>query len=213
MPSELTARVPRHASRLQREQAASGQAAQREYRREAWEMALRRNKAVRWLVSWLPHRVTIALRTLLRWQHSVIAKIRQRWRRSLQLRVIGTTLVISATMIAVLGFFLTEQIAAGLLANAEGSAHNQALAGLNAAWQLPGYNSQPASNSAAESFMTNAARHPWAAKRDREPQLLRRGWPQDGLRAVVQPPGQPERRSRSHAAADAHREGAARADD
>jgi two-component system sensor histidine kinase MtrB len=149
MPNELTAgRVPGG----QREQAA-----QREYRREAWEMALRRNKAVRWLVSWLPHRVTITLRTLLRWQHSVIAKIRQRWHRSLQLRVIGTTLVISATMIAVLGFFLTEQISAGLLANAEGSAHNQALAGLNAAWQLRGYNSQPTSNSAAESFMMNAA--------------------------------------------------------
>ncbi|MCW2930909.1 MAG: integral rane sensor signal transduction histidine kinase [Actinomycetia bacterium] len=150
MPRELP--MPREPGE-QREQAAA-----REYRREAWEMALRRNKAVRWLVSWLPHRVTIALRTYLRWQHSAIAKIRQRWHRSLQLRVIGTTLVISATMIAVLGFFLTEQIAAGLLANAEGSAHSQALAGLNAAWRLPRYNSQPTSNSVAESFMMNAAR-------------------------------------------------------
>src|ERR1700731_2972211 len=84
MPNELTvARVPGG----QREQGAQREqgGAQREYRREAWEMALRRNKAVRWLVSWLPHRVTIAVRTLLRWEHSVIAKIRQRWRRSLQL--------------------------------------------------------------------------------------------------------------------------------
>jgi two-component system sensor histidine kinase MtrB len=130
----------------------------REYRREAWEMALRRNRVVRWLVSWLPHRVTIALRALLRWEHSVIVKGRQRWNRSLQLRVIGTTLVISTTMIAVLGFFLTEQIADGLLANAENSAHNQALAGLNTASSLPGLTTEPVSNSEAESFMITAAR-------------------------------------------------------
>ena len=75
--------------------------------REAWEMALRRKKWVRWIVSWLPHRLTIAIRTLLRWEHLVIAKVKSRWRRSLQLRVVGTTLVISAAVIAVLGFFLT----------------------------------------------------------------------------------------------------------
>jgi two-component system sensor histidine kinase MtrB len=130
----------------------------REYRREAWEMAMRRNKAVRWLVSWLPHRVTIALRSSLRWEHAVIAKARQRWHRSLQLRVIGTTLVISATMIAILGFFLTEQIADGLLANAESTAHTQALAGLNAASSVPGFTSPPASTTAAENFMWPVAR-------------------------------------------------------
>ena len=43
--------------------------------------------------------------------------------------MVGTTLVISATMIAVLGFFLTEQIADGLLTNAENSARTQALTG------------------------------------------------------------------------------------
>ena len=132
------------------------QFAPREYRREAWEMAMRRNKVVRWLVSWLPHRVTITLRTLLRWEHSVTAKVRQRWHRSLQLRVIGTTLVISATMVAVLGFFLTEQIADGLLANAEGSAQNQALAALNQASRLSDYQYQPQTNSDAERFMTTA---------------------------------------------------------
>jgi two-component system sensor histidine kinase MtrB len=129
----------------------------REYRREAWEMAMRRNKVVRWFVSWLPHRVTITLRTTLRLQHSIMAKVRRRWRRSLQLRVIGTTLVISAMMIAVLGFFLTEQIADGLLANAENAAHSQALAGLNAARSLPDLNVAPGSNSAAENFMMTAA--------------------------------------------------------
>ena len=65
-------------------------------------MALRRQKWVRWIVSWLPHRLTIAIRTLLRLQHLLIAKVRHRWRRSLQLRVVGTTLVISAAVVAVL---------------------------------------------------------------------------------------------------------------
>ena len=129
----------------------------REYRREAWEMAMRRNKAVRWLVSWLPHRVTISLRAVLRWEHSLIAKVRRRWRRSLQLRVIGTTLVISAMMIAILGFFLTEQIADGLLANAEKTARSQALAGLNAARSIANMNVPPRSDSDAETFMWAAA--------------------------------------------------------
>src|SRR5580700_6063572 len=76
--------------------ATDSQREQREQRdvRAAWEMALRRKKWVRWIVSWLPHRLTIATRTLLRLQHLVIAKLRHRWRRSLQLRVVGTTLVI-----------------------------------------------------------------------------------------------------------------------
>jgi len=120
-------------------------------------MAMRRRKVVRWLVSWLPHRVTIALRSLLRWEHGVIAKARQRWHRSLQLRVIGTTLVISATMVAILGFFLTEQISDGLLANAENTARTQALAGLYAASSLPGFSSEPKTNADAESFMKLAA--------------------------------------------------------
>src|SRR6201995_5356857 len=101
--------------------------------REDWEVALRRKKWVRWIVSWLPHQLTVGIRTLLRWEHLVIAKIRHRWRRSLQLRVVGTTLVISAAVIAVLGFFLTEQIADGLLVNAETSARLQVLTGLTTA--------------------------------------------------------------------------------
>ena len=73
----------------------------------------------------------------------VTGKVKYRWRRSLQLRVVGTTLVISATMIAVLGFFLTEQIAYGLLTNAENSAKTQALDGLNTARSQPGLTQQP----------------------------------------------------------------------
>ena len=112
--------------------------------REAWEMALRRRKWVRWTVSWLPHRLTILIRSLLRVQHLVITKIGYRWHRSLQLRVVGTTLVMGAAVIAVLGFFLTEQINQGLVANAESSARTQMLAGLNTARAQSGVNSEPA---------------------------------------------------------------------
>jgi two-component system, OmpR family, sensor histidine kinase MtrB len=122
--------------------------------RAAWEMALRRKKWVRWIVSWLPHRLTIAARTLLRLQHLLVGKIRHRWRRSLQLRVVGTTLVISATVIAVLGFFLTEQISSGLLLNAENTARAQVVTGLNTAQSQSGldYNT-PDSGQAAMQVM------------------------------------------------------------
>ena len=125
--------------------------------REAWEMALRRKKLVRWVVSWLPHGLTILIRTLLRWEHTITEKVRGRWRRSLQLRVVGTTLVISATMIAVLGFFLTEQIAYGLLTNAENSAKTQALDGRNTALSQAGLTQRPSPQNAWE-FMTTLAK-------------------------------------------------------
>ena len=109
---------------------------------------------MRWIVSWLPHRLTILIRSLLRLQHLVVAKVRHRWHRSLQLRVVGTTLVISAAMIAVLGFFLTEQIAQGLVLNAESSAKTQMLAGLNTARGQSDVNTEPASGSDAETVMS-----------------------------------------------------------
>ena len=46
---------------------------------------MRRKKWVRWIVSWLPHRLTIGVRSLLRLQHLVVTKVRHRWHRSLQL--------------------------------------------------------------------------------------------------------------------------------
>jgi two-component system, OmpR family, sensor histidine kinase MtrB len=121
--------------------------------REKWEMALRRKKWVRWIVSWLPHRLTITIRTLLRWQHLIIAKVRHRWHRSLQLRVVGTTLVISATVIAVLGFFLTEQITDGLWHNAETSARAQVLTSLNTAQSQSGLTTPPATGQIAMQYM------------------------------------------------------------
>jgi two-component system, OmpR family, sensor histidine kinase MtrB len=119
--------------------------------REAWEMSLRRKKWVRWFVSWLPQRLTYGIRALLRLEHLLIAKIRLRWRRSLQLRVVGTTLVISAVMVAVIGFFLTEQIAGGLLTNAETSDREQVLTGLSNAQS--GLTTPPTSGQAANQFI------------------------------------------------------------
>jgi two-component system, OmpR family, sensor histidine kinase MtrB len=141
--------------------AASGQAAppsapsQRDVR-EAWEMALRRKRLVRWVVSWLPHRLTIGIRTLLRWQHSIVAKLRARWHRSLQLRVVGTTLVISASVIAVLGFFLTWQINNGLWLNAKNAARAETLSTLNTARSLSGLSNEAPTPQSAFSFMTSA---------------------------------------------------------
>jgi two-component system, OmpR family, sensor histidine kinase MtrB len=123
--------------------------------RAAWEMALRRKKWVRWIVSWLPHRLTIVARSLLRLEHLLISKIRHRWRRSLQLRVVGTTLVISAAVVAVLGFFLTYQIAGGLLLNAETSARAQVVTGLNTAQSQSGLTAPPTDGQGAMQVMAS----------------------------------------------------------
>jgi two-component system, OmpR family, sensor histidine kinase MtrB len=61
---------------------------------------------------------------------AVAGQLRRRWHRSLQLRVIASTLAISAVVVAVLGFFLIGQIAAGLLANARTAALTQTSDGL-----------------------------------------------------------------------------------
>src|SRR5260370_39572751 len=53
-----------------------------------------------------------------------------RWRRSLQLRVVATTLLLSAAVVAVLGFFLPQQISAGLLRNKELTAQAELSGGL-----------------------------------------------------------------------------------
>lgn len=123
--------------------------------REAWEMALRRKKLVRWVVRWLPHGLTITIRTVLRLEHSIIAKFRARWHRSLQLRVVGTTLLISASVIGLLGFFLTWQINNGLTLNAQDAARAQMLSAWNTARSLSDLVQEPSPQSATQ-FMASA---------------------------------------------------------
>jgi two-component system sensor histidine kinase MtrB len=65
-----------------------------------------------------------------RWGFTVAARLHVRWRRSLQLRVVAGTLVLSAVVVAVLGFFLMQQVADGLLRNKEQSARAEMSGGL-----------------------------------------------------------------------------------
>jgi two-component system sensor histidine kinase MtrB len=61
---------------------------------------------------------------------SLASLLAHRWHRSLQLRVIGTTIVVSVIVVAVLGIFLVQQIASGLFTNARKAAISQASDGL-----------------------------------------------------------------------------------
>jgi two-component system sensor histidine kinase MtrB len=70
------------------------------------------------------------LRAARRRAGSVAGLVSRRWHRSLQLRVIGTTLVISVAVVAVLGIFLMQQIASGLLNSERNAAVAQANEGL-----------------------------------------------------------------------------------
>jgi two-component system sensor histidine kinase MtrB len=83
---------------------------------------------------------------------AALGALRAQWNRSLQLRVVGTTLIFSAVVIATLGFFLLQQIASGLVQNKERSAASLAADGVKVAEvQLglrPGV--QPASPAASD---------------------------------------------------------------
>lgn len=70
------------------------------------------------------------LRLVRRQVRSAAGLASRRWRRSLQLRVVGTTLVVSVAVVAVLGIFLIQQITAGLLEHERTLALAQTSAGL-----------------------------------------------------------------------------------
>ena len=98
-------------------------------RRRPWTTALRRSAFGRAVIRRLPARLKRWLRVGRRWQRSIVARLRLQWHRSLQLRVVSTTLVLSVLVIAVLGFFLVQSVAAGLLNSAEKSAISQVESG------------------------------------------------------------------------------------
>jgi two-component system, OmpR family, sensor histidine kinase MtrB len=68
---------------------------------------------------------------------SLAGLIVRRWHRSLQLRVISTTLVVSVAVVAVLGIFLMQQIASGLLNSERKAATIQASEGYTFAQSDP----------------------------------------------------------------------------
>jgi two-component system, OmpR family, sensor histidine kinase MtrB len=94
-------------------------------RQQDWITVFVRSPAGKAVMRRLPSRIQHGLFTGRRWQRRIVAQLRSRWHRSLQLRVVSTTLVLSALVIAVLGFFLVQSIAAGLLSSAENSARTQ----------------------------------------------------------------------------------------
>src|SRR5258708_20703583 len=66
-----------------------------------------------------------------------------RWLRSLQLRVITTTLIISAVVVTVVGFFLMQQIASDQLKAKETQAGNLVGSGQISAETEPGLSKSP----------------------------------------------------------------------
>jgi two-component system sensor histidine kinase MtrB len=91
------------------------------------------------------------------WAKAAAGLVLDRWHRSLQLRVIGTTLAVSALVVAVLGFFLMQQIASGLIANAEKQANSQLVDGMQQALSQPGVAAPPTRWDQAETVMGNVS--------------------------------------------------------
>ncbi|MFB9802388.1 two-component sensor histidine kinase, partial [Streptomonospora salina] len=71
--------------------------------------------------------------TAQRGARGLVRGVHTRWRRSLQLRVVTTTLIISGLVTAVLGFFLVQQVLTGLLDAKREAALNDHKAGLDRA--------------------------------------------------------------------------------
>jgi two-component system sensor histidine kinase MtrB len=84
---------------------------------------------------------------------AALAALRMRWSRSLQLRVVGSTLIFSAAVIAVLGFFLLQQIAGGLLQNKERSAAALVETGVSVMENMPGFSTTPPASANANALM------------------------------------------------------------
>jgi two-component system, OmpR family, sensor histidine kinase MtrB len=100
-------------------------AAGSEERRIGWITAFGRSRLGREILRRLPAKVRRQVWAHRRWQRRVAAQLRSRWHRSLQMRVVATTLLLSALVIAVLGFFLVLAIANGMLKDADRSAVSQ----------------------------------------------------------------------------------------
>jgi two-component system, OmpR family, sensor histidine kinase MtrB len=84
--------------------------------------------------------------------------LRERWRRSLQLRVIMTTLVLSAVVVSVLGYFLMQRFVSDLYASKLRAGQNVAQAGLHITQTAPyAQDFRGTPGSLASSYMFNLA--------------------------------------------------------
>src|ERR1700759_4185169 len=122
-------------------------------KRRGWYKIVRQSRPVRMVGRRLPGRAKRLLKAARKWQRERAENLRFRWRRSLQLRVVTTTLALSTLVIAVLGFFLTQQISDGLLLNKEKSATAQVSQGLIVAESNVNLNKVPTSAAIANNFL------------------------------------------------------------
>jgi two-component system, OmpR family, sensor histidine kinase MtrB len=81
-----------------------------------------------------------------------LRRLAVRWRRSLQLRVIATTLVLSAVVVSVLGYFLIQHFVSNLYASTKKSSANVAQVGLNFARMETAFDLQPSGNARAAMY-------------------------------------------------------------
>jgi two-component system, OmpR family, sensor histidine kinase MtrB len=122
-------------------------------KRRGWYKIVRQSRPVRVVARRLPRQAKRPLKAARKWQRERAENLRFRWRRSLQLRVVTTTLALSTLVIAVLGFFLTQQISDGLLQNKEKSATAQVSQGLTVAESNASLNKVPTSAAIANNFL------------------------------------------------------------
>jgi two-component system, OmpR family, sensor histidine kinase MtrB len=122
-------------------------------KRRGWYKIVRQSRLVRMVGRRLPRRAKRPLKAARKWQRERADQLRRRWRRSLQLRVVTTTLALSTLVIAVLGFFLTQQISDGLLLNKEKSATAQVSQGLTVAESNANLNKAPTSAAIANNYL------------------------------------------------------------
>jgi two-component system, OmpR family, sensor histidine kinase MtrB len=82
-----------------------------------------------------------------------LRRLAARWRRSLQLRVIATTLVLCAVVVSVLGYFLIQHFVSNLYASTKKSAANVAQVGVAfAREQTAAFGPQPSGKSSAAMY-------------------------------------------------------------
>ena len=87
------------------------------------------------------------------WGGAAVRPLRDRWHRSLQLRVVGTTLVVSMLVVAVLGFFVMQQLASGLLDSTEKQANSQVVTAWSRRSDQSGLATKPHDSTQAKSLM------------------------------------------------------------
>jgi two-component system, OmpR family, sensor histidine kinase MtrB len=108
-------------------------------------VAGRRPAAVRFMRAQARRLIRLAFR-LRRRARTFVVGIGDRWRRSLQLRVITATFVVSCLVVTVLGFVLMQEIAQNIIAGKERSADNVTSVGLGVAQAWPGIQATPGTN-------------------------------------------------------------------